>query len=71
MNSKKILVTGGSGFIGANFVEDSVGHDWCYAIDATKTNNELGNKSVESFYSGIKKTLGCYLASNNWWAKLI
>lgn len=53
------------------FVEDRAGHDWRYAIDATKTNNELGYKPVESFESGIMKTVEWYLGSEDWWEGLL
>lgn len=53
------------------FVEDRAGHDWRYAIDATKTNNELGYKPVESFETGIRKTIEWYLSSEDWWKTLL
>jgi len=53
------------------FVEDRAGHDWRYAIDATKTNNELGYKPVESFETGISKTIQWYLNNDKWWKALI
>tara|TARA_R110001583_G_scaffold195427_1_gene373248 strand:+ start:15638 stop:16717 length:1080 start_codon:yes stop_codon:yes gene_type:complete len=53
------------------FVEDRAGHDWRYAIDATKTNNELGYKPVESFETGIRKTIEWYLNSDDWWKDLL
>lgn len=53
------------------FVEDRAGHDWRYAIDATKTNNELGYKPVESFETGIRKTIEWYLGSEDWWIELL
>ena len=53
------------------FVEDRAGHDWRYAIDATKTNNELGYKPVESFETGIHKTIEWYLSNENWWDELL
>jgi len=52
------------------FVEDRAGHDWRYAIDATKTNNELGYKPKESFETGIKKTVEWYLQNESWWKPL-
>lgn len=39
------------------FVADRPGHDERYAIDATKIINELGWKPVETFDSGLKKTV--------------
>jgi dTDP-glucose 4,6-dehydratase len=53
------------------FVEDRAGHDWRYAIDATKTNNELGYKPVESFETGIRKTVEWYLSNESWWTPLL
>lgn len=44
-----------------SFVEDRVGHDQRYAIDATKIENELGWEANESFESGIKKTILWYI----------
>jgi dTDP-glucose 4,6-dehydratase len=43
------------------FVEDRVGHDRRYAIDATKLENTLGWKADENFDSGIIKTVEWYL----------
>ncbi len=52
------------------YVEDRAGHDRRYAIDATKTNSELGYKPVESFESGIIKTVNWYLSNMEWWKSL-
>ncbi|AMG31946.1 dTDP-glucose 4,6-dehydratase [Grimontia hollisae] len=52
------------------FVEDRAGHDRRYAIDATKTNNELGYKPIESFETGIRKTVEWYLGNKKWWKYL-
>ncbi|GGX19568.1 dTDP-glucose 4,6-dehydratase [Aquimarina muelleri] len=43
------------------FVKDRPGHDYRYAIDATKIENELGWTAEENFESGIKKTVTWYL----------
>ena len=43
------------------FVEDRAGHDFRYAIDATKVENELNWEAAENFESGIKKTIHWYL----------
>lgn len=43
------------------FVKDRPGHDFRYAIDATKLESNLGWKSDENFESGIKKTIDWYL----------
>tara|TARA_B110000046_G_scaffold180237_1_gene210609 strand:+ start:7487 stop:8497 length:1011 start_codon:yes stop_codon:yes gene_type:complete len=43
------------------FIEDRLGHDFRYAIDASKIENELNWKSDESFDEGVKKTIKWYL----------
>lgn len=43
------------------FVEDRAGHDFRYAIDATKLETELGWKAEETFDTGIIKTIKWYL----------
>ncbi|MFK5878259.1 MAG: dTDP-glucose 4,6-dehydratase [Flavobacteriaceae bacterium] len=44
-----------------SFVTDRPGHDFRYAIDATKIEDELGWKADENFETGIKKTVDWYL----------
>lgn len=44
-----------------SYVEDRAGHDYRYAIDATKIENELGWKADENFDSGIEKTVKWYV----------
>jgi len=48
------------------YVKDRAGHDLRYAIDATKIKNELGWKPVETFESGIVKTIQWYLDNLQW-----
>mgnify|MGYP000238779319 CR=1 FL=1 len=43
------------------FVKDRPGHDFRYAIDASKIESELGWKASENFETGIKKTVKWYL----------
>lgn len=43
------------------FVKDRPGHDFRYAIDASKIENELGWKAEENFETGIVKTVQWYL----------
>lgn len=47
------------------FVKDRPGHDFRYAIDASKITNELGWNADENFDSGIKKTISWYLNKEN------
>ncbi|MGB2173025.1 MAG: dTDP-glucose 4,6-dehydratase [Porticoccaceae bacterium] len=49
-----------------NYVQDRAGHDRRYAIDARKIEEELGWKPVETFESGIKKTVQWYLSNLKW-----
>lgn len=48
------------------FVKDRPGHDLRYAIDASKIENELGWTPLESFDSGIRKTVEWYLNNLKW-----
>jgi len=43
------------------FVKDRPGHDFRYAIDASKIESQLNWKAEENFESGIKKTIQWYL----------
>lgn len=52
------------------FVTDRPGHDHRYAIDATKTEDEIGWKARESFETGIEKTVRWYLDNEAWWRPL-
>ena len=47
------------------FVKDRPGHDFRYAIDASKLEDELGWKASENFESGIMKTIEWYLNKYN------
>ncbi|MGI9286456.1 MAG: dTDP-glucose 4,6-dehydratase [Pseudomonadales bacterium] len=49
------------------FVTDRAGHDWRYAIDATKITRELSFTSQESFTTGMEKTLRWFLHNADWW----
>jgi dTDP-glucose 4,6-dehydratase len=48
------------------FVKDRPGHDRRYAIDATKSERELGWKPAETFDTGIRKTVRWYLDNESW-----
>ena len=53
------------------FVEDRAGHDWRYAIDATKITRELGYTPHETFETGLKRPLDWSLANEDWWRPLL
>lgn len=48
------------------YVKDRAGHDFRYAIDATKIEKELGFKPSVSFQVGLEKTVDWYLDNKNW-----
>jgi dTDP-glucose 4,6-dehydratase len=50
-----------------NFVKDRPGHDFRYAIDASKLKKEIGWEPKESFNTGIQKTIEWYLKNEEWW----
>ncbi|WP_400075787.1 dTDP-glucose 4,6-dehydratase [Winogradskyella sp. R77965] len=47
------------------FVKDRPGHDFRYAIDASKIENKLGWRADENFETGIVKTIEWYLKKYN------
>jgi len=48
------------------FVKDRSGHDRRYAIDASKLERELGWKPIETFETGLRKTVLWYLENETW-----
>ncbi|TWU56882.1 dTDP-glucose 4,6-dehydratase [Rubripirellula tenax] len=48
------------------FVRDRPGHDFRYAIDCSKLNNDLGWQAAVSFEQGIEATVKWYLANSDW-----
>ena len=49
-----------------SFVEDRLGHDRRYAINASKIKNELGWEPSIQFPEGIKKTIQWYVDNKQW-----
>lgn len=49
------------------WVVDRPGHDRRYAIDPSKAERELGWSAVESFESGLEKTVDWYVENEWWW----
>lgn len=52
------------------FVADRPGHDQRYAIDTGKIQHELGWQPIETFESGIRKTVEWYLQNEQWWKNI-
>jgi dTDP-glucose 4,6-dehydratase len=53
------------------FVADRPGHDRRYAIDAEKIKRDLNWEPLETFESGIRKTVRWYLGHEDWWARVL
>ncbi|MBD2864812.1 dTDP-glucose 4,6-dehydratase [Paenibacillus oceani] len=52
------------------YVQDRLGHDRRYAIDATKITRDLGWKPKHNFNTGIKDTIEWYLKNKEWWERI-
>ncbi len=52
-------------------VKDRPGHDKRYAIDARKIEKELGWKPVETFETGLRKTVEWYLQNDAWTSQVL
>ena len=50
-----------------SFVSDRPGHDRRYAIDPSKIERDLGWRALESFETGIERTIDWYLENEWWW----
>ena len=48
------------------YVKDRPGHDLRYAIDCSKLEEELGWAPLESFETGLRKTIQWYLDNSRW-----
>jgi dTDP-glucose 4,6-dehydratase len=48
------------------YVTDRPGHDMRYAIDANKIATDLGWKPLETFETGLRKTVEWYLSNTDW-----
>jgi len=53
------------------YVEDRLGHDRRYAIDASKIKRELGWSPSVDFETGIRGAIEWYLSNESWWKKLL
>lgn len=52
------------------YVTDRPGHDFRYAIDASRLESELGWKAEETFETGIERTVLWYIENEWWWRPL-
>jgi dTDP-glucose 4,6-dehydratase len=80
----RVLVTGGAGFIGSNFVilaltgkgeeliqyvKDRLGHDRRHSVDSTKI-KALGWSAEVGFEDGLARTVEWYRRNEGWWRKI-
>ena len=71
-NPYSITTDAGAGFESLiSYVRDRPGHDLRYAIDASKIERELDWVPIESFESGIRKTIEWYLTNEEWWIRVL
>ncbi len=54
-----------------SFVEDRLGHDFRYAIDCSKLENELGWTPLVDFETGLSKTVAWYQDNKLWWEAVL
>lgn len=52
------------------YVTDRPGHDFRYAIDATKIRDELGWEPTVTLDDGLAQTVDWYLSNEDWWRPL-
>lgn len=50
------------------FVEDRPGHDFRYALNCNKIENEIGWKATTKFEDGLEKTIEWYIKNKKWLA---
>ena len=52
-------------------IEDRPGHDFRYAVDIKKIQNEFGWQPQQEFERGLRKTVQWYLDNESWWSALV
>lgn len=68
--AKRLLALLGKDESSIKYVEDRLGHDRRYAIDASKIRAELGWEPKHSFDAGLAATVEWYKANEKWWRPL-
>ncbi len=53
------------------FVTDRPGHDFRYAIDCTRIEEELGWSQSQTFETGLLKTVAWFLDNESWWRAIL
>jgi dTDP-glucose 4,6-dehydratase len=68
--TRDILNLMGKGEEMIDYVKDRPGHDLRYAIDFSKTKQDLGFEPLISFKEGLASTVNWYKNNKNWWEKI-
>lgn len=68
--AKKLLALLGRDESSIRYVEDRLGHDRRYAIDAAKIRTELGWEPKHAFEAGLAATVEWYKSNEKWWRPL-
>ncbi len=71
LDSKKPLKNGKGYKESIIYVKDRPGHDFRYAIDASKIKNELGWSPRYKFEIAIEKTIDWYIENSLWWDNIL
>ncbi len=53
------------------FIKDRQGHDYRYAIDSSKIQNELGWSPTYVFETGLSETVSWYQSNQDWWERRV
>ena len=53
------------------YVKDRAGHDFRYAIDASKIKNEINWSPFYTFEKGLEETVDWYINNEEWWKNIL
>ena len=71
LDSARPRANGGSYAEQIQFVTDRPGHDFRYAIDASKLERDLGWEPTRDFSQGLAETVAWYLEHESWWQNIL
>jgi dTDP-glucose 4,6-dehydratase len=71
VDERRPLLQGATRDALVSYVKDRPGHDRRYAIDASKIKRDLGWTPIETFETGIARTVDWYLDNQTWVARVM